>query len=726
MLYTNNVLAEIFAEHMSPALIPIANTYDIGKVLEKVSEMNRNYRDDETRTAHVPEEWHRAVMLEFSDWLSDHMTDGDGISLCRKYKDIPMVKQLMRYQAKELVEELEPIIENMTIEQASEFAATAGTMADLICFMGGEKIVNIAFGEGELLSLFVPSYEGMPVEMSELPEYLTANADNVDAQTAAWYECRLSLVYAISAAMVSDQACISVCATNPAKNDTCSIALMAIVNGQIIMVSPENMNVFFDETDMPETVIAQENLDGIVAHSEIEYRAIVLAAAILTTALLAIESAKEFFRDRDAFAAGAAGETVVVDAADDVSADDAAVEVAMADEVSEVAPDTDAANSDFADMDDDEEGGPTCDVSFSMYSTPLTTQDEDGTAVFSVPDELFGKGYLEFYDGIFSIDPSVDEADAIRMLFAFVVEKTAEEILWYGRSEEAAENIADMFQSLELDRTLAEMRAEAGDDVRADVMSRHSGGVGGDGVVAAGVVYGDAPKGGDVTDVDADFAHFDFGETVEDFLSKIPVRHEGEEGYDLHATGTGRDPREALLNGSYEENNILREFAESVSERRELLLSDSIYEELDESKQAMVRSLLKPVFDYPEKVHAILSVGKNPNENGELSPLMTTVPPNISQFAKDDMMSAARSVITKAMLSGDSYTFISTLDPQEPFITFISMIEWNGGQWRNKNMRELCEYLEEVPIDSALMLHPGDGLVFRRLNADGTFEDLHE
>lgn len=393
MLPTYNVLAEVFSNQITPALIPLSEEEQIRQALTETDAINTTYMNDETCTASVPHDWHKEILLEFSEWLTAHIPGYERNTLALKYEDIPMIKQLIRYQAEDMTDFFADVLDAQQSRFTEKDVQLAHLIAMLIAERPGTKTVNLIIGE-DIYSIFLPDYSKLPVNISELEEYYN---EHTNAQTAACMQCFHTLSALMLVASKEPESVVAVCSYDePGKN---TIYLYAFIDGQPIAVDPQSFKNIIETIEHGEDIANALPMTDYKSKSEFEYRVLSLGAMMGNAVINATMETHQ---------------NVVKNEAED----------------------------NFVNT-----------TSYTMYPTPFVGEeaaDNEEAVALALEQEDLELSYVDLHEKIFNMDASIYPSDASKLLSDIVIEQAAEEVLNSGHMEETGEKASDFIQSIEL------------------------------------------------------------------------------------------------------------------------------------------------------------------------------------------------------------------------------------------------------------------------------------
>lgn len=151
-----NVFVESIADAIPPRELPLADDDEIRSALLTVQETDDLYHDEHGELR-LDEDWYRAAVLDFGDWLQCHLPEHEAHMIAYKFSDLSFVRTWLEYSAEEMGEGIyEKLVEGFGIPLTSEVAQAQLTVASMLS-MGNPITVSVISEHVELDRIYIPA-----------------------------------------------------------------------------------------------------------------------------------------------------------------------------------------------------------------------------------------------------------------------------------------------------------------------------------------------------------------------------------------------------------------------------------------------------------------------------------------------------------------------------------------------------------------------------------------
>lgn len=269
-----NVYVEEFTDIMSAREVPLAKLDDVDLAMEAVEELDQMYRGTGS-TPVVPEEWHRAAVLDFYDWLSVHLPMADEPLICQRWGHLPITQLWCLYNAAERTGDIEETaVEIWEEPPVPAMVAQANLIAGHLAANGLPMTLSAVCDMPGLDSIFVPAPETEVFVGGAGEEYVRIVTEDsyttyLDEMSSIILCCLRSSAAALSFALHAD--------------DVEIIGSIVFAFGHFFPVPYDCLPAIIEEKSHAGDEMIMSRLAAIAPHSFLETQCVRLASAVMGT-----------------------------------------------------------------------------------------------------------------------------------------------------------------------------------------------------------------------------------------------------------------------------------------------------------------------------------------------------------------------------------------------------------------------------------------------------------
>lgn len=386
-MHHSNVYVEALTEKISARALPVSSLKEVRAAMEHVQKLDDEYHKDGELI--VPEQWHAAAILDFSDWLFAHVPFMTEPVFSYNFGDISFVADYQRYNAQERRELLEDAITEMFGEPTPEELAQAHIVADMLMAQGNPMTVNAMCEVPDIADIYVPA--------ATCPPDFAVDNGNINENEDAYSVYLSELALVALACIKSHTAALGY--TVHLDDNTSAIGAIVFVDGHLANIPQEKIAPLLD-IKMSNTDAMIENMSGFVPHSNLEALSVQASAGILFALQADINAATEAFTKEP------------IDLLEEDNIDLTLSNI--------VAPDIVIASNAVGE--------------FAAIGAPAYNSDTD---------------LIEYFEELLETSALVESTEATRALIANVAVDAASNILLFGEMDETSRKVYDFVQVLD-------------------------------------------------------------------------------------------------------------------------------------------------------------------------------------------------------------------------------------------------------------------------------------